>query len=180
MYSPVFFINNNMQNQDFNTNGEIDLDSESIQEIAHLAGQTASHLRDLDQMTVGSSQNMKGLQYDPKELIQKNFLSRVPRNPNRPVAAPSQPMPPQQVIQQQIQPQPQPIQQQAPQPVYSEPSISPTQYNLLIEKLCTVERLLGVCIEGQDELQNALNKSLDKLLQKKLKEFKITFKDDDN
>lgn len=156
---------------------DFEIDQETIEEIAHLTGQTASALRDLDQMVVGGSQNMKGLQYDPKELIKKNFLSRVPRNPNRPVAAPAQPAQQPQVVAQQ-QPIPQPVQQQAVQPVYTEPGISSTQYNLLIEKLCTVERLLGVCIEGQDELQHALDKSLEKLLQKKLKEFKITFKDD--
>ena len=170
----------NIPQPDLLQNGDLELDREALEEIAHLTGQTASALRDLDQMVVGSSQNMKGLQYDPQELIKKNFLSRVPRNPNRPVAVPPQPQPIQQ------QPQPQPVQQPIPsqvvqqQPVYTQPEISSTQYNLLIEKLCTVERLLGVCIEGQDELQNALNKSLDKLLQKKLKEFKITFKEDDD
>ena len=174
----------NIPQPDLSQNGDLELDREALEEIAHLTGQTASALRDLDQMVVGSSQNMKGLQYDPKELIQKNFLSRVPRNPNRPVAVPQQqhaqqPMPQQPTSQQVPQPAPQPVPQQV-QNVYSEPQMSSTQYNLLIEKLCTVERLLGVCIEGQDELQNALNKSLDKLLQKKLKEFKITFKDDDN
>jgi len=162
-------------------NGELELDREALEEIAHLTGQTASALRDLDQMVVGSSQNMKGLQYDPQELIKKNFLSRVPRNPNRPVAVPQQPQPAMQQPQPQtVQQQPMPSQVVQQQPVYSQPEISSTQYNLLIEKLCTVERLLGVCIEGQDELQNALNKSLDKLLQKKLKEFKITFKEDDD
>ena len=174
----------NVPQPDLTQNGDLELDHETLQEIAHLTGQTARDLKDLDQMVVGGSQNMKGLQYDPKELIQKNFLSRVPRNPNRPVAVPQQqpaqqPMPQQPTSQQVPQPAPQPVPQQV-QNVYSEPQISSTQYNLLIEKLCTVERLLGVCIEGQDELQNALNKSLDKLLQKKLKEFKITFKDDDN
>lgn len=169
----------NIPQTDLTQNGDMELDREALEEIAHLTGQTASALRDLDQMVVGSSQNMKGLQYDPKELIKKNFLSRVPRNPNRPAAVPQPPQPVQQAPQP-VQQAPQPVMHQPSQPVYSEPQISSTQYNLLIEKLCTVERLLGVCIEGQDELQNSLNKSLDKLLQKKLKEFKITFKDDDN
>jgi hypothetical protein len=47
-----------------------------------------------------------------------------------------------------------------------------------MEKLLRVERLLDSCVSGQERLQTTLDKSLEKLLQKKMKDIKITFKDD--
>jgi hypothetical protein len=58
------------------------------------------------------------------------------------------------------------------------PNISEAQISLLMEKLLRVERLLDSCVEGQERLQTTLDKSLEKLLQKKMKDIKITFKDD--
>jgi hypothetical protein len=174
------------------------MDQEAIYAIAHLAGQAASELKALDKLALGSSPNMKGLQYDPQELIRKNFLSRMQSNgappasanPNQRMHAPApephhqqhhQPQqimqqPPQQQPQQMMQPQPR---QQAPQ-VFAGISnnISEAQISLLMEKLLRVERLLDACVSGQDKLQVTLDRSLEKLLQKKMKDIKITFKDD--
>ena len=174
------------------------MDQEAIYAIAHLAGQAASELKALDKLALGSSPNMKGLQYDPQELIRKNFLSRMQSNgappasanPNQRMHAPApepqhqpqhQPQqmmqqPPQQPPQKMMQPQPR---QQAPQ-VFAGISnnISEAQISLLMEKLLRVERLLDACVSGQDKLQVTLDRSLEKLLQKKMKDIKITFKDD--
>ena len=76
--------------------------------------------------------------------------------------------------------QPQPQQMMQPQPQYQAPAstVSEAQISLLTEKLLRVERLLDACVSGQERLQLTLDKSLEKLLQKKMKEIKITFKDD--
>jgi hypothetical protein len=155
------------------------IDQEAIYAIAHLAGQAASELKALDKLALGSSPNMKGLQFEPQELIRKNFLPRMQANGAPPASAnqyrrPVEPRP-------QFQPsppQPQPA-QQAPQ-VFAgvAPNISEAQISLLMEKLLRVERLLDSCVSGQEHLQATLDKSLEKLLQKKMKDIKITFKDD--
>lgn len=171
------------------------LDLEALQTLAHLTAQTAGELKNIDALTVGSSQNMKGLQYDPHRIIKENFLPRVQRNgaPRVPVnIQPAQPQPvpqpyPQQAFpvdpppQKQPAPQPRPpfqaVPQPAPQPVQS--VLSDAQISLLVEKILRLERMLERAIENQESLQNTLDKSLDKLLKKKLKDVKITFKDDD-
>jgi hypothetical protein len=83
--------------------------------------------------------------------------------------------PPQQMMQQ----PPQQMMQPAPQ-VFAgiSSNISEAQISLLMEKLLKVERLLDSCVNGQERLQTTLDKSLEKLLQKKMKDIKITFKDD--
>jgi len=169
-------------------------DQEAIYAIAHLAGQAASELKAIDKLALGSSPNMKGLQYDPQELIRQNFLSRVQANGAPPASAnpnnlqratspaPQQMLqqPPQQVRQQPPQQMMQPQPQQMMQPQYQAPisTISEAQISLLTEKLLRVERLLEACVGGQERLQLTLDKSLEKLLQKKMKDIKITFKDD--
>lgn len=175
------------------------IDQEAIYAIAHLAGQAASELKALDKLALGSSPNMKGLQFEPQELIRQNFLPRMQANgvppasanyrmrapqpgtaPRPPFQPPQQQHPPQQMMQpppQQIM-QPQPA-QQAPQVFAGVASnISEAQISLLMEKLLRVERLLDSCVSGQERLQTTLDKSLEKLLQKKMKDIKITFKDD--
>jgi hypothetical protein len=169
------------------------MDQEAIYAIAHLAGQAASELKALDKLALGSSPNMKGLQYDPQELIRKNFLSRMQANgappasanqPRHPIEPRPQYQPPQHQPQQMMQPPPQ--QMMPPQPAQHAPqafagighNISEAQISLLMEKLLRVERLLDACVSGQDKLQVTLDKSLEKLLQKKMKDIKITFKDD--
>lgn len=171
------------------------IDQEAIYAIAHLAGQAASELKALDKLALGSSPNMKGLQYDPQELIRQNFLPRMQANgappasadPNYRMRAPqpgTAPRPPFQPPQQMMQPPPQQMMQ--PQPVQQAPqvfagltsNISEAQISLLMEKLLRVERLLDSCVSGQERLQTTLDKSLEKLLQKKMKDIKITFKDD--
>lgn len=167
------------------------MDQEAIYAIAHLAGQAASELKALDKLALGSSPNMKGLQFEPQELIRQNFLPRMQANgvppasanyrmrapqpgtaPRPPFQPPQQQPPPQQMM------QPQPA-QQAPQVFASVvPNISEAQISLLMEKLLRVERLLDSCVSGQERLQTTLDKSLEKLLQKKMKDIKITFKDD--
>lgn len=167
------------------------MDQEAIYAIAHLAGQAASELKALDKLALGSSPNMKGLQFEPQELIRQNFLPRMQANgvppasanyrmrapqpgtaPRPPFQPPQQQPPPQQMM------QPQPA-QQAPQVFASvAPNISEAQISLLMEKLLRVERLLDSCVSGQERLQTTLDKSLEKLLQKKMKDIKITFKDD--
>lgn len=167
-------------------------DQEAIYAIAHLAGQAASELKAIDKLGIGSSPNMKGLQYDPQELIRQNFLPRMQTNGAPPASAnphmrapqpgtaprpqfqPPQDQPPQQ---QMMPPQQQMMQ---PQPQYQAPvsTISGAQISLLTEKLLRVERLLEACVGGQERLQLTLDKSLEKLLQKKMKDIKITFKDD--
>lgn len=173
------------------------MDQEAIYAIAHLAGQAASELKALDKLALGTSPNMKGLQFEPQELIRQNFLSRMQANgaspasanPNHRMRAPAprpQFQPPQQVPQPQqiMQPPPQQVMQpQHMQPVPQvfagvSPNISEAQISLLMEKLLRVERLLDSCVEGQERLQTTLDKSLEKLLQKKMKDIKITFKDD--
>lgn len=172
------------------------LDQEAIYAIAHLAGQAASELKAIDKLALGSSPNMKGLQYDPQELIRQNFLSRMQTNGAPPASANQNnrsraPSPaPQQMLQQHPQQvreqppqkmmQPQPQQMMQPQPQYQAPAstVSEAQISLLTEKLLRVERLLDACVSGQERLQLTLDKSLEKLLQKKMKEIKITFKDD--
>lgn len=175
------------------------IDQETVFAVAHLAGQAASELKALDKLALGSSPNMKGLQYDPQELIRQNFLPRMQANGAPPAsanprmrapypeAAPRpQFQPPQQPVmmpQQPMMQQPQPMMQQPQQvvqqhPVFVAPSISEAQLSLLMEKLLRVERLLDSCVSGQERLQSTLDKSLEKLLQKKLKDVKITFKDD--
>lgn len=161
-------------------------DQEAIYAIAHLAGQAASELKAIDKLGIGSSPNMKGLQYDPQELIRQNFLSRMQTNGAPPASAnpnnrqrATSPAPQhllQQPPQQMMQPQP----QQMMQPQYQAPisTISEAQISLLTEKLLRVERLLEACVGGQERLQLTLDKSLEKLLQKKMKDIKITFKDD--
>lgn len=177
------------------------IDQETVFAVAHLAGQAASELKALDKLALGSSPNMKGLQYDPQELIRQNFLPRMQANgappasanhrmrapnpgtaqrppfqpPQQPVMQPQQPMmQPQQPMMQQLPPQ-QVVQQQ---PMFVAPSVSEAQLSLLMEKLLRVERLLDSCVSGQERLQSTLDKSLEKLLQKKMKDIKITFKDD--
>lgn len=167
------------------------MDQEAIYAIAHLAGQAASELKALDKLALGSSPNMKGLQFEPQELIRQNFLPRMQANgvppasanyrmrapqpgtaPRPPFQPPQQQPPPQQIM------QPQPA-QQAPQVFAGVASnISEAQISLLMEKLLRVERLLDSCVSGQERLQTTLDKSLEKLLQKKMKDIKITFKDD--
>jgi hypothetical protein len=177
------------------------MDQEAIYAIAHLAGQAASELKDLDKLALGSSPNMKGLQFEPQELIRQNFLPRMQPNGAHPASAnyrmrapqpgtaprpqfqPPQHQPPQHPPQQMMQP-PQQIMQ--PQPGQQTPqvfagissNISEAQISLLMEKLLRVERLLDSCVSGQERLQTTLDKSLEKLLQKKMKDIKITFKDD--
>ena len=164
------------------------IDQEAIYAIAHLAGQAASELKAIDKMAIGSSPNMKGLQFEPQELIRQNFLPRMqakgapPASANprmrapQPGAAPRPPFqPPQQPVMHPQQP-PQQVAQQ--QPFLVAPSISEAQVSLLMEKLLRVERLLDSCVSGQERLQSTLDKSLEKLLQKKMKDIKITFKDD--
>jgi hypothetical protein len=176
------------------------IDQEAIYAIAHLAGQAASELKALDKLALGSSPNMKGLQFEPQELIRQNFLPRMQANGAPPASAnyrmrapqpgtaprppfqPPQHQHPQQPPQQMMQPQPQQMMQpvqQAPQ-VFAgiSPNISEAQISLLMEKLLRVERLLDSCVSGQERLQTTLDKSLEKLLQKKMKDIKITFKDD--
>lgn len=171
------------------------IDQEALYAIANLAGQAASELKALDKLALGSSPNMKGLQFEPQELIRQNFLNRVPKNGAGSVPANQQrmrvphpgsmPRPPVQQHhpqhhppQQMMQPQPQPM-QPAPQVFAGVSSnISEAQISLLMEKLLRVERLLDSCVEGQERLQSTLDKSLEKLLQKKMKDIKITFKDD--
>jgi len=172
------------------------MDQEAIYAIAHLAGQAASELKALDKLALGSSPNMKGLQFEPQELIRQNFLPRMQVNGVPPASAnyrmrapqPPQQQPPQQQPPQQQPPQqqPPPLQMMQPQPAQQAPqvfagvasNISETQISLLIEKLLRVERLLDSCVSGQERLQTTLDKSLEKLLQKKMKDIKITFKDD--
>jgi hypothetical protein len=157
------------------------LDAEALATLAHLTAQNANELTKLDKLAIGGSSNMRGLQYDPKELIKNNFLPRVQRNGATPVPAnmshAPQPrpqfVPPPPPPQQLVPPPPQPVQVQAQSP------LSDAQTSLLIEKILRLERMLERAIEGQDRLQNTLDKSLNKLLQKKLKDLKITFKDDD-
>ena len=154
------------------------LDAEALATLAHLTAQNANELTKLDKLAIGSNNNMRGLQYDPKELIKNNFLPRVQRNGAPPVPANMNPAP------QQRPPWTPPPQQPAPQPVQQAPvqvqsPLSDAQTSLLIEKILRLERMLERAIEGQDRLQNTLDKSLNKLLQKKLKDLKITFKDDD-
>ena len=171
------------------------IDQETVYAVAHLAGQAASELKALDKLALGSSPNMKGLQYDPQELIRQNFLPRMQANgappasanprmrapnpgtvPRPPFQPPQQPvMQPQQPM---MQPQMQPQQVVQQQPMFVAPSISEAQLSLLMEKLLRVERLLDSCVSGQERLQSTLDKSLEKLLQKKMKDIKITFKDD--
>jgi len=167
------------------------MDQEAIYAIAHLAGQAASELKALDKLALGSSPNMKGLQFEPQELIRQNFLPRMqangvpPASANYRMRAPQpgtaprpqfQPPPQQPPPQQMMQPQPA---QQAPQVFAGVASnISEAQISLLMEKLLRVERLLDSCVSGQERLQTTLDKSLEKLLQKKMKDIKITFKDD--
>jgi hypothetical protein len=173
------------------------IDQEAIYAIAHLAGQAASELKALDKLALGSSPNMKGLQFEPQELIRQNFLPRMQANgappasanPNHRMRAPA-PRPPFQPPQHQHPPQqmmqPPPQQMMQPQPVHQAPqvfagvapNISEAQISLLMEKLLRVERLLDSCVSGQERLQTTLDKSLEKLLQKKMKDIKITFKDD--
>lgn len=165
------------------------LDLEALQTLAHLTAQTAGELKNIDALTVGSSQNMKGLQYDPHRIIKENFLPRVQRNgaPRVPVnMQPAQPVPqpyPQQAFPVEPPPQPQPAPQPRPQfqlaPQSAQPVLSDAQISLLVEKILRLERMLERAIENQESLQNTLDKSLDKLLKKKLKDVKITFKDDD-
>lgn len=163
------------------------IDQEAIYAIAHLAGQAASELKAIDKMAIGSSPNMKGLQFEPQELIRQNFLPRMQANgappasanyrmraPNQAPAPRPQFQPPQQPM---MQPQ-QPPQQVVQQPMFVAPSVSEAQISLLMEKLLRVERLLDSCVSGQERLQSTLDKSLEKLLQKKMKDIKITFKDD--
>jgi hypothetical protein len=173
------------------------MDQEAIYAIAHLAGQAASELKALDKLALGSSPNMKGLQFEPQELIRQNFLPRMqpngahPASANHRMRAPQpgtaprpQFQPPQHPPQQMMQPPPQQMMQ--PQPVQQAPqvfagiasNISEAQISLLMEKLLRVERLLDSCVSGQERLQTTLDKSLEKLLQKKMKDIKITFKDD--
>ena len=173
------------------------IDQEAIYAIAHLAGQAASELKALDKLALGSSPNMKGLQFEPQELIRQNFLQRMQSNgappasanPNHRMHAPAprpqfQPQQPAPQPQQMMQPPPQKMMQ--PQPVQQAPqvfagvvsNISEAQISLLMEKLLRVERLLDSCVDGQERLQTTLDKSLEKLLQKKMKDIKITFKDD--
>jgi hypothetical protein len=171
------------------------IDQEAIYAIAHLAGQAASELKALDKLALGSSPNMKGLQFEPQELIRQNFLPRMQGNGALPASANQhrrpveprpqfQPSPPQHQPQQMMQQPPQKImlpQQAQPAPqVFAgvAPNISEAQISLLMEKLLRVERLLDSCVEGQERLQTTLDKSLEKLLQKKMKDIKITFKDD--
>lgn len=164
------------------------IDQEAIYAIAHLAGQAASELKAIDKMAIGSSPNMKGLQFEPQELIRQNFLPRMqasgapPASANPRARAPQpgtaprpQFQPPQQPVRQQQQPPQQVVQQQ---PLFVAPAISEAQVSLLMEKLLRVERLLDSCVSGQERLQSTLDKSLEKLLQKKMKDIKITFKDD--
>jgi hypothetical protein len=75
--------------------------------------------------------------------------------------------PPQQMMQQ----PPQQMMQPAPQ-VFAgiSSNISEAQISLLMEKLLKVERLLDSCVNGQERLQTTLDKSLEKLLQKKMKD----------
>ena len=173
------------------------IDQEAIYAIAHLAGQAASELKALDKLALGSSPNMKGLQFEPQELIRQNFLPRMQANgappvsadPNhrmrapQPGTAPRPPFQPQQMMQQppqqMMQQPPQQMMQPAPQ-VFAgiSSNISEAQISLLMEKLLKVERLLDSCVNGQERLQTTLDKSLEKLLQKKMKDIKITFKDD--
>ena len=175
------------------------IDQEAIYAIAHLAGQAASELKALDKLALGSSPNMKGLQFEPQELIRQNFLQRMQSNgappasanPNHRMHAPAprpqfQPQQPAPQPQQMMQPPPQKMMQ--PQPVQQAPqvfagvvsNISEAQISLLMEKLLRVERLLDSCVDGQERLQTTLDKSLEKLLQKKMKDIKITFKDDNS
>lgn len=181
------------------------IDQETVYAVAHLAGQAASELKALDKLALGSSPNMKGLQFEPQELIRQNFLPRMQANgappasanhrmrapypdaaprppfqpPQQPVMQPQQPMmQPQQPVIQTQQPMMQPQQVVQHQPMFVAPSVSEAQISLLMEKLLRVERLLDSCVSGQERLQSTLDKSLEKLLQKKMKDIKITFKDD--
>ena len=162
------------------------MDQEAIYAIAHLAGQAASELKALDKLALGSSPNMKGLQFEPQELIRQNFLPRMQVNGVPPASANYRMRAPQPPQQQPPQQQPPPLQMMQPQPAQQAPqvfagvasNISETQISLLIEKLLRVERLLDSCVSGQERLQTTLDKSLEKLLQKKMKDIKITFKDD--
>ena len=167
------------------------IDQETVFAVAHLAGQAASELKALDKLALGSSPNMKGLQFEPQELIRQNFLPRMQANGAPPAsanhrmrapypdAAPRPPFqPPQQPVMQPQQPMMQPQQVVQHQPMFVAPSVSEAQISLLMEKLLRVERLLDSCVSGQERLQSTLDKSLEKLLQKKMKDIKITFKDD--
>ena len=160
------------------------IDQEAIYAIAHLAGQAASELKAIDKMAIGSSPNMKGLQFEPQELIRQNFLPRMQANGAPPASANPRARAPQPgtAPRPQFQPPQQPVrqQQQPPQqqPLFVAPAISEAQVSLLMEKLLRVERLLDSCVSGQERLQSTLDKSLEKLLQKKMKDIKITFKDD--
>ena len=159
------------------------MDQEAIYAIAHLAGQAASELKALDKLALGSSPNMKGLQFEPQELIRQNFLPRMQTNGAHPASANHRMRAPQPgtAPRPQFQPPQHPPQQMMqPQPQYqaAASTVSEAQISLLTEKLLRVERLLDACVSGQERLQLTLDKSLEKLLQKKMKEIKITFKDD--
>jgi len=135
------------------------IDQEAIYAIAHLAGQAASELKAIDKMAIGTSPNMKGLQFEPQELIRQNFLPRMQTSGAPPASANPRARAPQPgtAPRPQFQPPQQPVRQQQPpqqvvqqQPLFVAPSISEAQVSLLMEKLLRVERLLDSCVSGQE------------------------------